>query len=70
MIIKIISCYFLWLFFFFFLAIQDLRPSVSQSLVQLELVVRSHEKVESCLRNKVLELEDEKVFSACRYLIF
>lgn len=66
MIIKIIYCYFFWLFF---LASQDLRPSVSQSLVQLELVVRSHEKVESCLRNKVLELEDEKVLSACRYLM-
>ncbi|XP_047946706.1 kinesin-like protein KIN-7O isoform X1 [Salvia hispanica] len=39
----------------------DLRPSVSQSLVQLESTVRSHEKVESCLRNKILELEDEKL---------
>ncbi|KAG6427941.1 hypothetical protein SASPL_112189 [Salvia splendens] len=41
--------------------ISDLRPSVSQSLVQLESTVRSHEKVESCLRNKILELEDEKL---------
>ncbi|KAH6779630.1 P-loop containing nucleoside triphosphate hydrolases superfamily protein [Perilla frutescens var. hirtella] len=41
--------------------ILDLRPSVSQSLVQLEMAVKSHEKVESCLRNKVLKLEDEKL---------
>lgn len=45
--------------------IQDLRPSVSQGLVQLESAIQSHEKIESCLRNKVLELEDEKVSSAC-----
>ncbi|XP_057785128.1 kinesin-like protein KIN-7O isoform X2 [Salvia miltiorrhiza] len=41
--------------------ILDIRPSVSRSLAQLEMVVRSHGKVESFLRSKVLELEDEKL---------
>ncbi|KAI3472268.1 hypothetical protein Pfo_029756 [Paulownia fortunei] len=41
--------------------ILDLRPSASQSLVQIESIVRSHKKVQSCLRNKVRELENEKL---------
>ncbi|EYU18637.1 hypothetical protein MIMGU_mgv1a000444mg [Erythranthe guttata] len=39
----------------------DLKPSVSQSLVQIESIVKSHEKVQSCLRDKVHKLEDEKL---------
>ncbi|KAL8489358.1 hypothetical protein ACS0TY_025309 [Phlomoides rotata] len=41
--------------------ILDLRSSASQSLVQMESIVRSHEKIQSCLRNKVCGLEDEKL---------
>ncbi|PIN18320.1 Kinesin-like protein [Handroanthus impetiginosus] len=41
--------------------ILDLRPSVSQSLVQMESIVRSHEKVQSYLRSKICELKDEKL---------
>ncbi|KAK6149072.1 hypothetical protein DH2020_016597 [Rehmannia glutinosa] len=40
--------------------IHDLQPSASQSLAQIESIVRSHKKVQSCLKNKVRELEDEK----------
>ncbi|KAL7097766.1 hypothetical protein ACP275_10G163100 [Erythranthe tilingii] len=39
----------------------DLKPLVSQSSVQIESIVKSHEKVQSCLRNKVHKLEDEKL---------
>ncbi|GFP80821.1 kinesin-related protein 4 [Phtheirospermum japonicum] len=41
--------------------VQDLQPSASQSLVLIDSIVTSHKKVQSCLRNKVRELEDEKV---------
>ncbi|KAL2501882.1 P-loop containing nucleoside triphosphate hydrolase superfamily protein [Forsythia ovata] len=39
----------------------DLRPSVSESSLQIKLIMRSHEKLQSFLRNKVRELEDEKL---------
>ncbi|GER25788.1 kinesin motor family protein [Striga asiatica] len=39
----------------------DLRPSVSQTMVQIESLARNHNKAQSFLRNKVCELEDEKL---------
>ncbi|KAK6124670.1 hypothetical protein DH2020_041592 [Rehmannia glutinosa] len=41
--------------------IHDLQPSAFQSLAQIESIVRSHKKVHACLKNKVRELEDEKL---------
>ncbi|KAL3632554.1 hypothetical protein CASFOL_025538 [Castilleja foliolosa] len=41
--------------------IHDLQPSASQSFVLIDSIVTSHKKVQSCLRNKVHELENEKV---------
>ncbi|KAL6498525.1 hypothetical protein OROHE_026622 [Orobanche hederae] len=41
--------------------IHDLQPSNSQTLVQINSIVRNHEKIHSCLRNKIRELEDEKL---------
>ncbi|XP_022883144.1 kinesin-like protein KIN-7O [Olea europaea var. sylvestris] len=41
--------------------VQDLRPSVSESLFQIKSIMTSHEKLQSCLRNKVRELDDEKL---------
>ncbi|KAK4412869.1 Kinesin-like protein KIN-7O [Sesamum alatum] len=41
--------------------ILDLRPSASQSMVQIESIFRSHEMIRSCLRSKVRELEEEKL---------
>ncbi|KAL0383458.1 UNVERIFIED_CONTAM: Kinesin-like protein KIN-7O [Sesamum calycinum] len=41
--------------------IHDLRPSASQSMVQIESIFRSHEMIHSCLRSKVRELEEDKV---------
>ncbi|KAL6555341.1 hypothetical protein OROGR_006599 [Orobanche gracilis] len=41
--------------------IHDLQPSNSQTLVQINSIVRNHEKIHSCLRNKICELEDEKL---------
>ncbi|KAK4404781.1 Kinesin-like protein KIN-7O [Sesamum angolense] len=39
----------------------DLRPSASQSMVQIESIFRSHEMIHSCLRSKVRELEEDKL---------
>ncbi|CAA0812823.1 P-loop containing nucleoside triphosphate hydrolases superfamily protein [Striga hermonthica] len=41
--------------------IHDLRPSVSQTMVQIESLARNHNEAQSFLRNKVSELEDEKL---------
>ncbi|CAI9782842.1 unnamed protein product [Fraxinus pennsylvanica] len=41
--------------------IVDLRPSVSESLLQIKSTMRSHEKLQSCLKNKVRELDNEKL---------
>ncbi|KAK4485521.1 hypothetical protein RD792_008163 [Penstemon davidsonii] len=39
----------------------DVSPSASQNSIKIKSIIRSHEEVQSCLRNKIHELEDEKL---------
>ncbi|XP_073119255.1 kinesin-like protein KIN-7O isoform X2 [Henckelia pumila] len=46
--------------------ILDLKPSASQILLEMKSIINSHEKVHSCLRNKIIDLENEKRVLCCQ----
>ncbi|XP_073292654.1 kinesin-like protein KIN-7O isoform X2 [Primulina huaijiensis] len=46
--------------------ILDLKPSASQILLEMKSIVNSHEKIHSCLRNKIIDLENEKRVLCCQ----